>query len=401
MTTASADVPGDALAVWLLAVGQTLIYVGTYYSFPALLPDLEAGTGWTKAALAAGPTFAFLLTALIAPFAGRLVDRGWGGEMLILGPVLAAIGIAALGFARSPTEWLLAWLVIGAAQAICVYETCFSFMIRRLGGSARAAITRVTLVAGFASTLTFPLGLWLGAGLGGQGAMLVFAGIVLFGVVPVNFVAVQRLRRLAQAAGPRVADDDKGSLKAAMRRVEFWMICAAIAAIGLNHGILITHVLALFTDRGVGPATAATAAACIGPAQVAGRLALLFSGARVSTAQASFLAFLSILLAGGLLWLAGAAPGLIFAFALLQGAGAGMLSILKPVLIAEVLGRRGFGAISGAIAVPAILASAAAPLAGASLLGAGGPDLVYASCFALAALALALGLWIVRRTGAG
>ncbi len=399
MTTAAADVPGDALAVWLLAVGQTLIYVGTYYSFPALLPDLEAGTGWGKAALAAGPTCAFLLTALIAPFAGRLVDRGWGGEMLILGPVLAAIGIAASGLARSPGEWLVAWLVIGVAQAVCVYETCFAFLIRRLGAGARAAITRVTLVAGFASTLTFPLGLWLGAGLGGQGAMLVFAGIVVLGVVPVNFLAVLRLRRLARAAGPRPTEDARGALSDALGRPEFWVICAAVAAFGLNHGILLTHVLALFADRGVGPALAATAAACIGPAQVAGRLALLFAGARVSTAQASFLAFLSILLAGGLLWLAGAAPGLIFAFALLQGAGAGMLSILKPVLTAEVLGRRGFGAISGAIAVPAILAAAAAPLAGAALLGLGGPDLVYATCFALAAFALALGLWIVRRTG--
>jgi hypothetical protein len=41
-------------AVWLLALGQTLIYAGCYYSFPALLPDLEAATGWTKAELALG-----------------------------------------------------------------------------------------------------------------------------------------------------------------------------------------------------------------------------------------------------------------------------------------------------------------------------------------------------------
>ncbi|NHB77990.1 OFA family MFS transporter [Rhodobacter calidifons] len=69
-------------AVWLLAVGQTLIYAGSYYSFPALLPDLEAATGWSKGTLALGPTLAFLVMAGLTPFTGRLVDRGLGGEML-------------------------------------------------------------------------------------------------------------------------------------------------------------------------------------------------------------------------------------------------------------------------------------------------------------------------------
>ena len=52
------------MAVWLLAIGQTLIYAGCYYSFPALLPDLEAGTGWGKSVLAFGPTLGFLIMAV-------------------------------------------------------------------------------------------------------------------------------------------------------------------------------------------------------------------------------------------------------------------------------------------------------------------------------------------------
>ena len=71
------------MAVWLLAIGQTLIYAGCYYSFPALLPDLEAGTGWDKATLAFGPTLGFLIMAGLTVVSGRLVDRGLGGEMLI------------------------------------------------------------------------------------------------------------------------------------------------------------------------------------------------------------------------------------------------------------------------------------------------------------------------------
>jgi MFS family permease len=135
---------------------------------------------------------------------------------------------------------------------------------------------------------------------------------------------------------------------------------------------------------------AAFAAACIGPSQVVGRLLFLMGEARVGNTRATLLALGSILAASLLLWAAGAAPVLIFAFALAQGAGAGLMSILRPMLIADILGRQGFGSISGAVAISPILASAAAPALGALMLTVGGPGLVYAAC-----LAMALTGWLI------
>lgn len=382
-------------AIWLLAIGQTLIYAGCYYSFPALLPELAAGTGWSKATLALGPTLGFLIMAGLTVVTGRLVDRGLGGEMLIWGPVLVAVGVLGLALAPTPAVWLLSWALIGVAQAGCLYETCFAFLTRRLGDDARAAITRVTLVAGFAGTLAFPLGHWVGRVLGGQGGMLVFAALALL-AVPCNIWAVRSLRR-RERAGATPAPTPPGTLQVALKKPAFWIIAAAFTAIYLNHGILLTYVLVLFADRGAAPGLAALAAASIGPAQVAGRLILLAAGARVSTGQATKVAAGGIVAAGMILWAAGMAPILIFAFALAQGAGAGLMSILRPVLIAEVLGRSGFGVISGAVAVAPILASAAAPSVGAGLLALGGPDLVYAACLVLAGLGLALVIVLLAR----
>jgi len=383
-------------AVWLLALGQTLIYAGCYYSFPALLPDLVAATGWTKGELALGPTLAFLVMAALTPFTGRLVDRGLGGEMLVWLPVLCALGVAGLGLIGSLTAWLALWALIGVAQAGSLYETCFAFLTRRMGDGARAAITRVTLVAGFAGTLAFPLGHWLGSALGGQGALVAFAGLVLL-AAPLNAVAVRQLRR-RERAGQAVPPSPPGVLQAALRKPAFWFIAVGFLAVYLNHGILITYALILFADRGAAPGLAALAAACIGPAQVAGRLVLLTAGARVSTLQATMASLGGIVLAGALLWLAGVAPWLIFAFALAQGAGIGLTSILRPVLIAEILGRQGFGAISGAAAVAPILASAAAPSVGAGLLALGGPGLVYGVCLVLAAIGfLLMAILLLRR----
>jgi MFS family permease len=379
--------PGGS-AVWVLAVGQTLIYAGSYYAFPALLPDLVTATGWSKTTLALGPTLAFLIMASLTVLTGRLVDRGLGGEMLIWGPVLAALGVLGLALAPTPGFWLLAWALIGLAQAGAVYETLFAFLTRRLGDGARRAITHVTLVAGFAGTLAFPLGHWAGEAFGGQGGMLVFAAVTLM-AMPCNLWAVRSLRRRARA-GADPLPTPPGTLQTALRRPAFWAIAACFGVIWLNHGILLTYVLVLFADRGAAAGMAAFAAACIGPSQVVGRLLFLMGEARVGNTRATLLALGSILAASLLLWAAGAAPVLIFAFALAQGAGAGLMSILRPMLIADILGRQGFGSISGAVAISPILASAAAPALGALMLTLGGPGLVYAAC-----LAMALTGWLI------
>lgn len=390
------DQPGDALSVWLLAVGQTLTYAGLYYGFAALLPALEADYGWTKGQLAAGPSLAFLVTAVLTPFTGRLVDRGRAGEMLTLLPVLGAAAVSGMAMVTTQAGWLALWALVGVAQAGAMYETCFAFLTRRLGTGARAAITRVTLVAGFASTLAFPLGAALGAAYGGRGGLLGFALLVVLGVVPVNLWAVQRLRRRALAGQTR-APAEPGALQAALRRPAFWGLALVWGVIWLNHTILITFALELFADRGADMATAVLAASCIGPAQVAGRFLLMLNEARIGNARATLIALTSILIASLCLIAAGVALPLIFAFALCQGAGAGLLSILKPVLTADLLGRRGFGAISGALAVSPILATAAGPSVGAALLGWGGAGAVLVASLAIAATSTAVGAVLLAR----
>jgi MFS family permease len=382
-------------SVWLLAIGQTLTYAALYYAFAALLPDLETATGWSKAQLAAGPTLAFLVTAGLTPFTGRLVDRGWGGELLIWMPVLGALALVGLAFVQTPFAWLVLWAVIGVAQAGSFYETCFAFLTRRLGDGARAAITKVTLVAGFASTLSFPLGHALGRAYGGQGALVAFAVLVVLGAVPVNAYGVVRLRRLQ---GVRVArsEPEPGALAEALRRPAFWAIAVVFGLTYLTHSVLITYALVLFQDRGAVEAIAVLAASCIGPAQVAGRVLLLMNERRVDNGRAMIWSLGAILLACGLLWVAGMAPLLIFGFAVMQGMGIGLCSILRPVLLAQMLGLRGFGAISGAAAVAPILGTAAGPVFGAMLLGLGGADAVYAACVAMSVVGLGLGVWLLQ-----
>jgi predicted MFS family arabinose efflux permease len=161
--------------------------------------------------------------------------------------------------------------------------------------------------------------------------------------------------------------------------------------------MLLTYILPLFQERGVSREWAAVAAACLGPAQLAGRMVLAFGGAKVENRMATRVSLLMVVLASCLLWFAGAAPVLVFVVVIVQGAGVGLMSIMRPMLIMDVLGRRGFGAISGASAVSPIVATAAAPVLGAYLLDQFGAGAIYACLIGFSSLSLALAMVLTRK----
>ncbi len=355
----------------MLAVGQTLGFATLYYIYGALLVSIEAETGWDRPELAIGLTLALVVSAVSVPLTGRLVDRGLGAELLAGGAGFGGLALLALSQAQSLAHWYLAWSAIGLAMSACLYDTCFAFLTRRLGLAARAAIIRVTLVAGLASTLAFPLGAVLAEHFGWRIAVITFGLMQICLTVPLHFTAGIRLRRRERRGRPQ-PDDDKGALRRAMRQWQFWYLCLAFGLAFMNHGMLVTYFIPLFTGLGASKAIAVAVASTVGPFQVVGRLALMLRGERIHILFSTRGALIGMTLASGVLMLAGVAPPLLFLFAVVQGGAIGMMSILRPVVIAEVLGREGFGAISGSIGAAPLLANASAPFIGALLLEAGG-----------------------------
>ena len=62
--------------VWPFAIAETIIWAAIYYSFPALLLTWEQDLGWSKTELTGAFTASLIVTAVCAPLAGRLLDRG-------------------------------------------------------------------------------------------------------------------------------------------------------------------------------------------------------------------------------------------------------------------------------------------------------------------------------------
>jgi len=376
--------------VWMLAVAQTLSYACLYYIFAALILAWEADLGWDRRLLALGPGIAIGIAAALAPLMGRAVDLGRGPEVMLAGAILGAVSLAGLAVGQSEGHYLVAWAGIGLAQAASLYETCFAFLIRRLTFAARAAIVRVTLVAGFASTLAFPAGALLSDMIGWRGAVWVAAFTMAALVLPLVWWGTEILRRDGEP--PMQRTSDKGTWVQALRTGRFWMLAAIFSLIALNHWMLVNFAVPIFTERGAPQRLAVTAASVIGPAQVAGRLVLMRYEARLGTMAAAQLTFLGMGVGIGCLWLAGLAPQAIFAFAVVQGGAIGVMTILRPVLIADVMGPAGYGAIAGTIQIPALLAGAVAPVLGAMVLSAGGVPAMIVLALALILVSLALAL---------
>ena len=360
-----------------LAIAQTIVWAMLYYSFPALLPEWERDLGWSKIEISGAFTAALVVAAVLAPMAGRLIDRGAARLIHPGGAALGALMLVALSQVTELWQFYAVWIGLGLAMSVCLYEACFAIITVTVGGQARVAITTVTLFAGFAGTLSFPSAHYLAGLFGWRGAVLFFAGAVAVLVVPLMLLGLRRLER-HRAVEEMVEETpgDAAGRAAVTRRPAFWLLGFAFGTIGLVHGLVLSHLLPILADRGIGAATAVLVASMIGPMQVLGRVVMVATERRVTTFGVAMACYLGMAVGCAALLMAGVAPWLVVVFVVLHGAGYGTASIVRPVLTAEVLGRRRFGVISGMLAIPFMGGFAIGPTAAALLWEAGGYDLV-------------------------
>lgn len=396
MTLSAAQVRWRVIAP--LALAETLIWAITFYMFPAMLPTWEAELGWDKTVLTGAFTLALLLSAAVAPLAGRLIDRSLGRHTMIASVLLACLCMAWLSRAQTPLAFYLAWAGIGVAMGGALYEACFAFVTRMLGDGARRAITAITLVAGLAGTVSFPLTHWLNGVLGWRGTLLVYAAIALAVVAPLIAI-VPRAPRSQAGAGVTLSGY---SLRDALKLPVFWLLAIGFALVALEHGIVITHLLPILEQRGLAESAAVLAASMIGPMQVLGRLGMVAVQNRLSILAIAMLSVCCLAAAAVSLYLVAAMALIAIPFVLLQGAGNGVVSIARPVLTAECVGRANFGVISGIVALMFMMMMALSPSVASLLWRLGGYDLVIGfviGCCA-AAMACLVGVAVLRRRDA-
>lgn len=346
-----------------LGTTQTLAWASSYYLPAMLAVPMAKDLGVSAPAVFAAFSFALVVSALLGPYAGRSIDR-WGGRPVLMATnVVFAAGLAMLGAAHGMAGLFFAWAVLGIGMGSGLYEAAFATLVRLYGHDSRNAIAGITLIAGFASTVGWPLSTLLEVRIGWRGACFSWAALHLVLALPLNGLlpsAASRLRAAAaappaQAVHPAQARDAtrsrslRASVLLAIVFAITWFISTAMAA----------HLPRLLTAGGATLAAAVTAGALMGPAQVGARLLEFGVLRRVHPLLSARLATLTHPLGAVLFALLGAPAAA--AFVIFHGAGNGILTIAKGTLPLVLFGPQGYGERQGVLMVPARVAQALAP----------------------------------------
>ena len=385
------EISGIRFTIYVMpfAISQTIAWATCFYSFPAFLPIWENQLGFSKTSLTGAYTLSLVLAAIFAPFVGRFIDKGSGNLVFSFGTVLAFLCLFFLSKATEIWHFYVLWAFMGIAMSCSLYEACFAFLTNTMANKARRAITLVTLAAGFGGTISFSSAHFLTQFFGWRTAILVFALVILTVNLPLVWTATKMLNKFSKGFVKHSSRNLKDALSV-IKKPTFWLIGGTFAFMSLNHGMIISHLLPIFYDRGLDAKTAVLAASCIGPMQVVGRLMMVASEKKASVFLLCSVSFISMFIAGWSIYLGNLSIGLIIAFVIFQGASYGVLSIIRPTVISGLLGRNDFGVISGLLAVGFVLGSALAPLFGSLVWELGSYDLVILVALLLPAFAIVL-----------
>ncbi|MCA1858184.1 MFS transporter [Massilia oculi] len=388
--------PAARRTIGILAVTQIASWGALYYAFAVLAPDIRRDLHISTEAAFAAYSWSLLVAGVAATPVGALVDRYGGRPVMAAGSLASALGLAWLARCGTTAGYVGAWTVIGLAMSLTLYEAAFATLNRKLAAGAPRAISTLTLFAGFASSLFWPLTMALAARLGWRDTCLAYAALHLLLCLPLHLALGRDAPHLP---APPDAPRDSHTLGEAVRHPAFWKLALAFAANVFIFTALTVHLIPLLRMLGHPAAVAVALAALIGPMQVAGRIGER-TLARGATAQAVGRVVFATLPCGLLvLALLGSRAWAVALFCALYGMSNGVLTIVRGTLPRTLFGARHYGAISGAMAVPALLARAGGPLAAAAVLSkAAGPRLLPLALFGCALASLLLYLSAIGGT---
>ncbi|WP_432840162.1 MFS transporter [Dactylosporangium sp. CA-092794] len=354
--------------VAVLALTQTVGYGVLSYAFAVLLPPMAADLRVSPAVVAGAYTTSVVTAAAAAVPVGRWLDRHGGRALMTGGSALGVAAVVAWSQVRTAWQLYAVFAVIGVAMAASLYEAAFPVLIAAAGPAGRdRALVAVTIVAGFSSSVFFPLTGRLLEHLTWRATLLVLAALLAATAVPAHLWAVPG-RRAHVAAAHGHAGPPPGE---ALRDARFWLLAAAFVAQGAATSAVGVLLVAYLRHAGQPATTAATLSGLLGILSVTGRVATAGAARRHGMTAVTAVVFAIQALGAALLPFAAGSVGWAALCVTGFGLGFGVATIARPAVLADRYGAHGYATIAAAMSVPVTLAKAGAPLAGAAI-GIGG-----------------------------
>ena len=386
-----------------LAITSTVGFGVLFYAFGVLLAPMAADLGWENVTLSAGLSTGLVVSGLVAPLVGRVIDQYGARGVMAVGSLVGGAGVLLWAAATHPAVYLAAWAVIGLGMAMSLYEPAFAAVARHAPARHRQSVLAITLLGALASTIFIPVTDALAGALGWRSALVVLALGYVVTTLPLCLLGVPRrgevvaadpAATLEHAEGSDAAGSDASptlASSAVMRRFVLAMVLGKTATIAVG-----AHLVVFLVSTGTTAATAAALAGGVGVAKVAGRLLVGLAARRVAARHLAMISFGLQAVAMALSLVAPPGPADVV-MVILFGAGSGAITVIKPMYVVELFGTRGFGVTSGRASRVVRLSDAYAPVAIGALVTMTGS---YTPAWALLASACALGMFVLPRPGA-
>lgn len=352
------DVPAP---VWSLGVTQIIGFGTLYYAFSVAVPALTTDLGISLAQAYGAFSAALLAGGLAAPLAGRMLDRLGARRIMSAGSVMAALALVGLALVPGAVWLWAALIVLQLVTPLVLYDAAFAAITQAVGPArARRAITQMTLLGGFASTVFWPATLWLIDIWGWRDAYLVYAALHLLLCLPLHLSLPRSAAAdpVGQAEPPR-----HPPLPMHLQRRGMILLAVSFTAAGAVYSALTAQWVPALMALGTSQAIAVTAGALMGPAQVGVRILEMTLGARHHPVVTALVSLGLLVVALAVLSLA--PPGIWSAsvFAVLFGLSQGLTSIVRGTVPLALFGARGYAARLGVLSGLRMTIGALAPLA--------------------------------------
>lgn len=386
--------PRSLALIIALGITQVIGYGTLYYAFAVLAPRMTASFGWAPEWTYGGFAAGLLAAGLVAPVTGRLIDSYGTRMVMSIGSVLAGLALFALAEARGPISYFVAMIVLEAVATMVLYDAAFAALTQAKGASARRAISQLTLIGGFASTLFWPLTTALLAEFDWRGIYRIYAILQIVVCVPLHLFLLPSRVRVPAHAAPASSGGDAAAgdyLHGDARRSAFVLLALAFSLQGFVVSAMSVHMLTMLQGLGLSAAVAVGIGAMVGPSQVAGRLVEMLFGTGLQPVTTAWTSALLMPLGFMLLLAGGMTATLAGLFAIAYGISMGLGSIVRGTVPLQLFGPAGYGAMLGKLSAPGLAIKAAAPLAFAILIERAGqvPSMLLLIAFsAIAAIAL-------------
>lgn len=346
----------DRTLVWGMAGTQLIGWGTVHVPFALMVAPMVAELGWSRVLINGAYTAGLLAAGLAAVPAGRWLDRHGPRALMNTGMLGAALLLFAMSLVQHPVTYVVLWILLGLVQSMCLWNTAMAVVVAE-ARDVRRTVTSITFVTGFTVTVFVPLSGALIDLLGWRGALQVLA-LMQFGAAIGTIVMLREARAPARGATMRVGP----SLWERAKHPAFLGLALCFSAhafIGMGLG---AHLIPLLRSRDWPEATVLLIAAAHGPAQVGARALLFAAGHRVTMRSVGTIACGLVPIAMLALATGASSMTLTIVFVLCWGMGDGLLTIVRTAGTAEILGREGFGAVSGALSAITVAPRMAAPL---------------------------------------